>query len=59
MKGTIRTIAGILIVFGSVGGIETSITNVELLGASVTAIIGLALMYSGVKAINPNAFEGM
>lgn len=59
MKGSIRTIAGFLITFGAVGGIETSITNVEMIGASVAAIIGLALMLSGAKAINPNAFKGI
>lgn len=49
MKGTIRFILGLLITFGAVGGLETS----ENLLASVgLCVIGLAIMYSGTRAMN-------
>lgn len=52
MKGSIRFIAGLLIVFGAVGGLETS-TN--LVVSVILAAAGLGLMYSGTKAMNENS----
>lgn len=48
MKGSIRTIAGLLIAMGGVGGIEN---NNALLPCMVIACLGLALMYNGTKAM--------
>lgn len=51
MKGTIRFLAGLLITFGAVGGLETS----ENLWASVgLCVLGLAIMYSGTRAMSKN-----
>jgi hypothetical protein len=52
MKGSIRLIVGLLIVFGAVGGLETS-TN--LVASVILAVAGLGLMYSGTKAMNENS----
>lgn len=49
MKGSIRFILGLLIVFGGVGGIET---NEEILAPVIASIVGLVIMASGVKAMN-------
>lgn len=50
MKGSIRTIVGLLVVFGAVGGIEQS-TDAQLLGGVALAIAGLLVMASGVQAL--------
>lgn len=47
MKGTLRTIVGLLVVFGSVGGMDTA-TDRQLLILLPVALMGLAMMYSGV-----------
>ena len=47
----IRAILGFLMVFGSVGGMDTA-TDAQLPLLLVTAIIGLTLMYFGVAKIN-------
>ncbi len=49
MKGSIRLVVGFLLVFGAVGGMET--TADALLAQTVVAVIGLGVMYSGVKAM--------
>ena len=50
MKGSIRTVLGFLIVFGAVGGMDAgSATFTEGL---LLSVIGLSIMYSGVKAMN-------
>lgn len=49
MKGSIRLVVGFLLVFGAVGGMETVAD--ALLMQVVTAVIGLGVMYSGVKAM--------
>jgi hypothetical protein len=50
MKGSIRAIVGFLIVFGAVGGMEHDPSSSLLLG-TLAAVIGLAIMYSGVSAM--------
>lgn len=50
MKGSIRTIGGLLVVFGVAGGIDTA-TNGQLVTLVGLAIAGLALMASGTKAM--------
>ena len=51
MKGSIRTLAGFLIAFGAVGTLDVDPSASVLLQAGIAAV-GLAIMYSGVKAIN-------
>ena len=51
MQGTIRTILGMLILFGVAGGIDTA-TDAQLVILGVFAVIGGLLMASGVKALN-------
>lgn len=50
MRGSIRFIAGLLIAMGSVGGLDTG--SATLTEGIIAAAIGLAIMYSGVKAMN-------
>ena len=49
MKGSIRALVGFLMVFGAVGGIDN---NSDLALCVGVAIVGLALMASGVSKIN-------
>ena len=51
MRGSIRAFVGLIVVFGAVGGIDTA-TDGELLITTALAIVGLAIMYSGVRAMN-------
>lgn len=51
MKGSIRLFVGFLLVFGAVGGMDVG--PVDYFYAQIlTAVFGLMLMTSGVKAIN-------
>lgn len=50
MKGTIRVVVGMVIAMGSVGGIDTA-TDSKLVVLCVIAAVGLAIMYSGVRAM--------
>ena len=49
MKGSIRMVVGLLIVFGAVGGLDVPENN-ELLCAGL-AIAGLLIMASGINAM--------
>jgi hypothetical protein len=51
MRGSIRAIVGLLVVFGVAGGIDTA-TNEQLLALILVAAAGLGLMASGVSAMN-------
>jgi uncharacterized membrane protein len=51
MRGSIRAIVGFIIVFGAVGGMEHDPTGSLLVQTSV-AVLGLCIMYSGVRAMN-------
>lgn len=51
MKGSIRVIVGLLIVFGVAGGLDNA-TDSQLLTLIVVAAAGLGLMASGTKAMN-------
>jgi uncharacterized membrane protein len=51
MRGSIRTFVGLLVVFGSVGGMDNA-TDAQLPVVLLFAVAGLALMYSGVRAMN-------
>jgi len=48
MRGSIRVIVGLLIVFGAVGGIDA---GNDLLPCVVAAVLGLFVMNSGVRAM--------
>jgi uncharacterized membrane protein HdeD (DUF308 family) len=39
--------AGLLLTFGAVGGIETSVNDEQMLGSMLLAICGLLAMYAG------------
>ena len=51
MKGSIRAIVGLLVVFGVAGAIDTA-TDSQLLTLLVFAALGLGIMASGVSAMN-------
>jgi hypothetical protein len=50
MKGSIRAIVGLFVVFGSAGGLDSA-TDSQLLLVTSMAVFGLLLMYSGVRAM--------
>ncbi len=50
MRGSIRAIGGLLVVFGVCGGLDTA-TESQLLTLLVFAAAGLGLMASGVSAM--------
>jgi hypothetical protein len=50
MRGSIRAITGLLITLGAAGGIDNAADDQLLLVTSV-AVLGLLLMYSGVRAM--------
>ncbi len=50
MRGSIRAIGGLLVVFGVCGGLDTA-TDSQLLTLLVFAAAGLGLMASGVSAM--------
>jgi len=39
--------AGLLLVLGAVGGVETSVDNEQLTGSLLLAVLGLLAMYAG------------
>jgi hypothetical protein len=43
--------AGLILTFGAVGGIETSIDDSQLLGSMLLAILGLLAMYAGTLGL--------
>ena len=51
MKGSIRFIAGLLVVYAAAGTLDTA-TDAQLAPVMLVAAVGIALMYSGVRAIN-------
>jgi hypothetical protein len=50
MRGSIRTIVGLVVTMGAAGGLDNA-TDAQLIPCMIVAAIGLALMYSGVKAM--------
>lgn len=50
MRGSIRAFIGLFIVFGAVGGIDNA-TDGDLLLTTTIAVVGLFIMYSGVRAM--------
>ena len=51
MKGSIRMAIGFLLVFGSVGGMDVGPAE-DFYYQLAGAVVGLGLMYSGVRAMN-------
>ena len=43
---------GLLMTFGGVGGVENSLSDIELVQSFLVALVGLAVMGCGVLAIN-------
>jgi hypothetical protein len=54
MRGSIRMLVGFLIVFGAVGTMEID-PNSDLLVQTIIAIAGLAVVLTGVSAMQENA----
>jgi len=51
--------AGLLLVLGAVGGIESSINDEQMMGSLLLAILGLLAMYAGTLGFrNANYFDG-
>jgi hypothetical protein len=44
-------ITGLLVTFGAVGGIEVSVSNMDLMSSMFIAIVGLLVMYAGMLGI--------
>ena len=51
MRGSIRAIVGLLVVFGAAGALDNA-TNEQLLSIVLVAAAGLGFMASGVSAMN-------
>jgi uncharacterized membrane protein HdeD (DUF308 family) len=50
--------AGLLLTFGAVGGIETSVNDEQMLGSMLLAILGLLAMYAGTLGLrNSNYYD--
>jgi len=43
--------AGLLLTFGAVGGIESSINDEQMMGSLLLAILGLLAMYAGTLGL--------
>lgn len=54
MRGSIRAIVGLLVVFGVCGGLDTA-SDSQLLTLLVFAAAGLGIMASGVSAMQQRA----
>lgn len=50
-KGFALYFAGLLVTMGSVGGIEASVSHVQLIQASLLALVGCAVMLLGVSYV--------
>lgn len=51
MKGSIRFIVGLLIVFGAVGSFDHALKTTTLMLLILAAAFGLGIMASGTKAL--------
>lgn len=47
---------GLLITMGAVGGIELSVTALELLGSLALSLLGMATMYCGVLGLRNSKY---
>ena len=57
MRGSIRAFVGFFIVFGAVGNLDYDPSS-SLMVAISLAVLGLAIMYSGVRAMNGGKING-
>jgi hypothetical protein len=53
MTGSIRAFVGFMMVFGAAGGVDSA-TDAQLVQLIVVAVVGLAVMASGVFAMKGN-----
>lgn len=53
MRGSIRTIVGLLVTIGAAGGMDNA-TDAQLLPLVLIAALGLVTMFSGVQAMKGN-----
>lgn len=58
MKGSIRFFTGLLVTLGCVGGMETN-PDVSISLYLLISVIGLFIMYSGVKALGGNRADAI
>ena len=49
-------VAGFILAFGGVGGIELSVNDEQLLGSTLIATLGLLAMYAGVLGLRNTDF---
>lgn len=54
-KGFLFYISGLVLAMGGAGGVEQSITNVQLIQAFALALVGCALMAVGVSYVKEQA----
>ena len=55
MKGSIRAIVGLFVVFGAAGGLDNA-TDGQLPTLIAVSVVGLLLMASGVSAMKGNVY---
>lgn len=53
MKGSIRFVLGLLLVWGTVGAMDQA-TDIEVFCLAIVTLLGLWSMYSGVQALKNN-----
>lgn len=47
---------GLILALGGVGGVEQSLDTTTMIQSTVIAIVGLAIMYCGVTALNVSEY---
>jgi len=57
MRGSIRACVGFLCVYGAVGSLDYDPSSSIVVAVSL-AVLGLAIMYSGVRAMNGGKING-
>jgi hypothetical protein len=56
MKGSIRVVLGMLIVFGAVGTMDVD-PEANLVVQTALAVVGLIIAFSGVRAMRQSGYE--
>jgi hypothetical protein len=56
MKGSIRVVLGMLIVFGAVGTMDVD-PEANLVVQTALAVVGLIIAFSGVRAMRQSEYE--
>jgi hypothetical protein len=57
MKGSIRVITGLVVSLAAAGGLDNAADS-ELYVVILVAVAGIAIMYSGVSAMNGGKING-